>query len=170
MKQIYLGGKYGSAIGNYALVDDADYDWLNQWRWCVAKGHNTLYAVRGIRVGCKKSLTMMHRQILGITDQNIYGDHEDGNGLNNQRYNLREATNQQNQRNSGAKNRRNYKGICWDKHRNKWATSISIHKTTIFLGRYDSEHDAALAYNEAAIKYFGEFARLNIIDRHQKHI
>ena len=76
--------------GKFTLVDDADFEWLNAWKWHAGKrGDDLYYAVRSERVNGKKSLILMHREILGLTDSKIYGEHWDGDGLNNQRINLK---------------------------------------------------------------------------------
>lgn len=167
MKQIHLGGKSGSVIGNYALVDDQDYEWLNQWKWYAAKHGKRFYAQRHKAVDGRKQSITMHRVILGLTDPKILGDHEDGNGLNNQTYNLRKATSQQNCMNrkshDGSSSR--YKGVGMVKDSSRFFASIKIGGKKIHLGYFGDESEAALAYNEAAIKYHGEFARLNIIEQ-----
>jgi hypothetical protein len=143
--------------GKVALVDDEDFELVSQWKWCVLRGKYTWYAVRGCADG--KSV-LLHREILGLSaGMGDYVDHKDGDGLNNQRSNLRIAT--QSQNNANARNRLNvsspYKGVCWDKARNVWMARIS----EIFLGRFSSEEDAARAYDEAAVERFGEYARTN---------
>jgi hypothetical protein len=61
-----------------------------------------------------------------------------------------------------------YVGVCWDKSRNKWIASINVRYKSIHLGRFKIEEEAARAYNEAALKYFGESANLNIIEKKNK--
>jgi hypothetical protein len=94
-------------------------------------------------------------------------DHEDGNGLNNQRHNLRDATQQENTRNRSKMvppTSSQYKGVCWDKERNKWVAHIDIGEgRKRKLGRFTVERDAAVAYNKAAIEIFGEYALVNEI-------
>jgi len=90
--------------GKLALVDDADYKWLNQWKWKVINCNYTCYAARTIYLGGgrknqKSGTIQMHRLILNAPI-NMEGDHKDGNGLNNQRSNLRLATSGQNSQNS----------------------------------------------------------------------
>ena len=149
--------------GKVALVDDADYDWLNQWKWCL---HNKMYAVRNVYSDGKRRTIHMHRVILGITDPKIKGDHKDGNGLNNQRANLRTATSVQNQQNQKRKNTSasKYKGVIFQKNcKRKWCSHIRDNGKRIYLGLFHTQEEAAKAYNEAAIKYHVEFARLNVI-------
>lgn len=166
MKKIHLGGKYGSAIGNYALVDDADFDWLNQWKWTAMNNGNTIYARRDVLVNGKNAAILMHRAILGITDRKTQGDHIDGNGLNNQRYNVRVCTQKQNNRNRGASSAQctsKFKGVCFHSRDKIWVAKISVDNIAMHLGYHKTEIAAALAYNEAATLYYGEFAKLNIL-------
>ena len=88
--------------GKVALVDDEDFDFLNQWKWCAHKDGNNFYAVRVDYSNgrANKKFLSMHRVLLGLTDPKIFPDHKDGDGLNNQRYNLRIATPSQNVINS----------------------------------------------------------------------
>lgn len=99
-----------------------------------------------------------------IDPKDNFIDHIDGNTLNNSIDNLRLVSNKQNQQNRATKNKNNssgYKGVTWDKNRNKWIAQITVEGKCKFLGRYDCKIKAALAYNRAAIKYFKEYAALN---------
>lgn len=151
--------------GKFALVDDADFEWLNQWNWYANKNHNTYYAVRSGKLNGKNTLILMHRQILGLTDPKIYGEHWDGDGLNNQRSNLRPATNSENQKNKKSKTNgtSKYLGVSWDKGCRKWVCHINIDGKAKYLGLFTDETQAALKYNEYAKIHHGDFARLNII-------
>lgn len=93
-------------------------------------------------------------------------DHIDRNRLNNVKTNFREATKSQNQANRGKKNNTSskYKGVSWNSADKKWVAQIRVLNKLIYLGFYDFEAIAALAYNEAAIKYFNKFAVLNEIE------
>lgn len=104
----------------------------------------------------------MHRLIMHCP-KNKQVDHIDGNGLNNQKCNLRIVTQQQNGWNRGTsgKNRSGYKGVCWLKQNRKWLAKIVVNYDAKSLGYFNSKKDAARAYNIAAKKYFGEFAKLN---------
>lgn len=153
--------------GQVALVDDEDYDWLNQWKWYALKDSHTWYAIRAIRnigPGHRQKSLKMHRVILGITDPSIKGDHKDGNGLNNQRSNLRIANNAQNVRNSRLKpNQTGYRGVYLTKRKkNPYKSSIMVLGKYIQLGVFPNIIDAAKAYDNAARLYHGEFAKINI--------
>lgn len=118
-------------------------------------------------VGRRRSVTgkkqWLHRLILGLTDRDTLGDHENHDTLDNRRDNLREATRQNNCRNSSsAKNSTSkYLGVCWYKAGQRWRASITIDRKHIHLGYFDNEEDAARAYDVAAFKHFGVFANLN---------
>lgn len=149
--------------GIFTMVDDEDFDFLSAFKWNPAdnKDSNTLYAVRSIRKP-RKTVVRMHRIILGPGALSTV-DHIDGNGLNNQRSNLRLATSAENNRNLGMRrnNTSGYKGAFWDKYINRWKASIRINKIQKHLGVYADVITAAKAYDVAALKYHGEFARLN---------
>ena len=94
-------------------------------------------------------------------------DHIDGNGLNNQRNNLRIVTNQQNGMNQKKQRRSTtsrYKGVCWHNKNKGWMAGIKHNRKTIYLGCYETEEEAALAYNTEATRIFGEYAKLNVTD------
>ena len=153
--------------GEYALVDNEIFEWLNQWKWqCFARGSRKA-ATRTDYSGGKKKTIYMHRLMLGLTDskRSSYTDHANGNGLDNRRKNLRICNSSLNQANSEGHfdNKSGYKGVYWYKELNKWTAQIGVNKRKIFLGRFDDKKDAAVAYNNAAQEYFGDFARLNTL-------
>jgi len=150
--------------GHVALVDDGDYDYLNQWKWHSIKGSRTYYAVRNISIGNGKTIGLkMHRVILNITDPDILADHKDRNGLNNQRYNLRIATKSQNgcNRLSASGSTSAFVGVHWAKYHNKWRAKIGKGGKQYHLGYFETMEEAALAYNEAAKILHLDFANLN---------
>lgn len=147
-----------------ALVDDGDYDWLSQWKWHAIQSHGTWYGARHRRISeGDLGLIYMHREIMGNPPNDV--DHINGNGLDNQRSNLRHATNSQNQRNRrrtrGTRGTSQYKGVYWHLANHKWCASIQVNQHNIYLGSFDSEEDAARAYDKAALEHFGEFASPN---------
>lgn len=150
--------------GKVALVDDQDYDNLNKYRWQAnSPKPGKWYAVRRYKneYGFWKS-TSMHRQILGITDPKITGDHQDGDGLNNQRNNLRIATYSQNGMNSnGGTGLCKIKGVTRHTQTGRYWARITINGMTISLGLFDTPEEAGEAYNQSARAYFKEYAKLN---------
>ena len=154
--------------GKVALVDDDDYEWLNQWSWHAMNNRGWgWYAVRSSpRVDGKHHAILMHRQITDAQPEQTV-DHKDRNGINNRQENLRLCTQSQNLANqkkrAGCSSR--YKGVSWCKRDNKWRAKIKVHYKNIHLGLFDDEIEAALSYNDAAAEHFGEFARLNMIER-----
>lgn len=156
MKQIPL------TQGKVALVDDEDFEWLNQWKWCAIRGRKTWYAARGEMRNKKTTYIRMHREILK-TPKGMDTDHKDHNGLNNCRNNLRIATNSQNQHNQLLRGigTSKYKGVSWDKGRKKWRAVIRVNKKTKSIGRFTTEVAAAKAYDCRAKKLYGEYACVN---------
>lgn len=150
----------------YAMIDEEDFEKVNRISWHVRKGPKP-YARGSIwnKKLKKNRLVYMHRYILDVLDTEDEIDHIDGNGLNNQRSNLRFCTKSQNNHNVPKKpnSLSKYKGVTYQKDRKKWAAMITVNYKSIFLGRFRTESDAAHAYNLAAIKYFGKSARLNEI-------
>ena len=148
--------------GKVALVDDEDFEALSQYKWDAAKNYKTFYAQRNLpRIDGKQVKVSMHCTILG----NKWVDHIDHNGLNNQKSNLRFCTNQQNQMNRRVQENKLsiYRGVSFHKKNRKWTAGIKINNKSINIGYYDSEIEAARAYNQKAIELFCEFANLNVI-------
>lgn len=146
--------------GKVALVDDDNYDWLAQYSWYASfSGH--WYAVTNVRLAGKKKKVYMHRMISGAKDPKTEIDHIDGDGLNNTRTNLRQATRSENMRNRS--NQRNntsgWKGVY--KGDKKFRAQIGIHRKSMHLGTFDTPEDAAAAYDRAARELHGVFSLTN---------
>ena len=144
--------------GLFALVDDEDYDFLNQFKWYARKDKVTHYVERNKTNKDVGRELKMSRLIMGaLINEEV--DHADSNGLNNQRYNLRKCNRSQNCANRKRWGKNKYRGVYILK---KYITSyITVNNNQIYLGTFKTEIQAAKAYDEAAKKYFGEFANLN---------
>ena len=152
MKEIKLTNGY------IALVDDLDFDLLNQWNWYGHKIGKNIYAER--MTGNPQKPVKMHTQIMN-PENGMMVDHKDLNGLNNQRHNLRICTHAQNSVNDGLQNNNTtgFKGVSFV--RGKFHAGIKINYKRIHLGVFQTAEEAAYAYDTAAKKYFGEYARTN---------
>lgn len=152
--------------GKIAIIDDADSDLLN-FDWYAKEAKRTFYARRG----WSKKRLVMHRIILGrmlgheLSPSQLV-DHINGNGLDNRRCNLRLSTMRGqvgNTRKRISTTTSKYKGVHWRADRNRWRVEVGRSPRT-YVGLFKSEIDAARAYDEAARKYFGEYARCNFND------
>ena len=143
--------------GKVALVDDIDYEFLNQCKWCANKQRNTFYAQRATRKPDGKWTTIsMHQALaerLGFKHQ---ADHINRNGLDNQRHNLRDATTKQNNENAGLRsdNTSGYKGVSCHKDGSKWRARIFHNGKDKHLGLFDKLEDAVAARKAGEEKYF----------------
>ncbi len=154
----------------FAQVDDADFEWLNQWKWWAYSGGKTTYAGRSVwhdntpgkRLG-RYTITM-HGLVAG-TPPRGWTDHKDHNGLNNQRENVRPCSASQNGANRakqiGLPSASRFKGVHFSSKTGKFVASIACRKRMFNLGYYPIETDAAFIYDIAAKSLFGEFAFLN---------
>ena len=149
--------------GKVALVDEEDFERANQFNWYAAKAKSGLwYARRNITVGKGKQKTQRLHQFLMPDISQI--DHKDGDGLNCQRKNLRPATSVQNQANQKKQTGRSskFKGVNFHKVTGLWQANICKHQRQIYLGVFQTEEQAAQAYDRKAVELFGEFAKLNL--------
>jgi len=144
--------------GKFAIVDAEDYDWLVQYKWHCRHNRNKFYAYRN---KARKTISM-HRQLIGDTNA-LLVDHIDGNGLNNRKSNLRICTAAQNTYNKHPRSNSHsrYKGLTWHKRNKRWEVQIIKSSKRTFIGSFDNELNAAMAYDRKAEQLFGEFAYLN---------
>jgi hypothetical protein len=147
----------------FTIVDDENYDYLNQWKWYKSYYG---YAVRMKIIKNKTICIYMHRLISGDPKRNEI-DHINGNRLDNRKKNLRTCTPKQNSRNRKAIQSKlycHYKGVCYDKHKKEWESSLWINRKRIERRRFDSCLEGVLYYNKIARKYYGAFSKVNEIE------
>lgn len=165
-REVPLYGK--KASGRVALVDEADYELVMQYRWRLwenvrlcgsTAGPYALTTAPAECAGGKRREIRMHKLITGWEQT----DHRNHDGLDNQRHNLRDATGAQNNRNRRpeAGTASPYKGVCWHGQAGKWFAKIWVQDRSVCLGFYVDPEDAARAYDAAAREHFGEFAWFN---------
>ncbi len=155
--------------GQSVKVDNRDYAWLSGFKWCAYRRSNTVARFYAVRSTSKFGIVYMHRMILGLgRGDHRESDHINGNGLDNRRNNLRICNHSENLRNLTAKkhSKTGFKGVFFYQrrptHSPKWISEIRVNGKTTRLGSYfTSPEDAAKAYDEAAIRLHGEFAKLN---------
>ncbi len=157
-RKIYLGE------GVWTVVSPNDYYLLKNFNWYLGGNGKEFYAFRNIKIGPGKTkMVSMHRQIMNFPEGKVV-DHRNNNPLDNRRPNLREATHAQNACNRPkikTKTSSPYIGVYFEKRTGRYTVKIRVSGKRLWLGRFYNEIDAAKAYDEAAKKCHGEFARLN---------
>ena len=148
--------------GQTTLIDDEDYPLLTRYKWHLTANGAVQGSIPTGRRGSKHIL--MHRMIMNAPP-NVQVDHKNGDRLDNRKENLRLCNNAENNRNVGLRKKKGrtspYKGVSWCKNTNKWRAGITLNYRWIHLGRFIDPKEAALAYDNAAMLYFGEFSRTN---------
>lgn len=152
--------------GGFTKVSKEDLLNLLEFRWCKSSSNGEKKYARACING---KITFMHRYIMldDLNDRYKCIDHKDGNGLNNTRENLRICSFSENIRNSKRKKTKNfdllYKGISRSKNSaaNNFCAALTVDKKQIYLGSFKTQEEAARAYDEAARKHHGEFAKCN---------
>lgn len=145
--------------GVKVIVDEEDVEILKQHRWVIGgPGYAVTYKYPTGKTVC----LLMHRLIVGARPGQVC-DHINGNKLDNRKSNLRICKQRENAKNRvGCRDSRSgIKGVHWDKSRGLWGVQIRADERRIYVGRYSDIEQAKAAYNEAAAKYHGAFARLN---------
>ncbi len=152
--------------GKFAIIDFGDLHLVDKWNWQANEsrpGSGLWYAIRHREKG--KSHIRMHREIMSAKDSDPLIDHKDGDGLNNRRSNLRWCTQSQNCANRRHGNPKSgFRGVSYNSRVKRWASVIYVKGKRIRLGHFRELMDAAKAYNNSAVKYFGTFAKLNKIE------
>ena len=143
--------------GQVVIVDEQDYEELSKHKWYLIDG----FAARTIKKDEKRTTIYMHRVIMDAPmGVSVY--HINHNKLDNQRENLRLVKGSARMhRRPSVKHSSKYRGVYWCKDKRKWIAEIKVYKKQIRLGRFEIEKDAAIAYDEAARKYYGTLARTN---------
>ncbi len=165
MKQIPL------TQDKFAIVDDDDYDYLMRWKWHAHVNGRTYYAVRrprhAVKGWKKKGMLQMHRVIMNVP-KGCETDHINHNGWDNRKSNLRICTRGENRRNQlpAQRAKSEYKGV--GRYPQGWRAKITHHYKTLHVGCYNSEIEAARAYDAKAKELFGAFAYLNFPEGHKQ--
>lgn len=162
--------------GKKALVDDEDFEKLNKYSWRSYYDGWNWYARRSTTVNKKCITILMHRDILGIINRNVYVDHKDRNGLNNQKCNLRPSSPSENKKNVKGRGTSKFLGVSLKTTKynyktksgeerlsiyKRWEARIQHNKKQISIGFFNTETEAALAYDIKAKELHGEFSNPN---------
>lgn len=150
--------------GKTAIVSAEDFEYINQWKWSY-DGHNHC-AVRSETIkkdGKYKSKSILMHKLIMETPKGMDTDHINGDRLDNRKSNLRICTHRENMcnRKQSKANKSGYKGVSWDNKYSKWVTRIRTSEKYMHVGYFKDKLSAAKAYNEAAKKHHGKFAKLN---------
>lgn len=148
--------------GHECIIDISDFELVSRFKWRASNSGKDFYAKGKID---KKTDVYMHRYILGATKGQMV-DHINGNTLDNRRSNIRlsnKILNARNMKKSSKKGLSKYKGVSYSKSSKRWVAYICINNKKINLKPSATEIEAAQKYNDAALKFFGEHARLNDI-------
>jgi len=174
MKKIFLHKREGKQIiqtGIFAMVDDEDYGLINSNRWYIMKLYHCeteiLYARRyegSPKKGNHRAI-LMHREILGANEKSQKVDHKDGNGLNNQKENIRIGTHSNNMSNRKVSYKKEikYLGVTFVKKMGRYKPALKKDGKVYYKGSFETAELAAAAYNELVLKYNPVYGRLNII-------
>lgn len=149
--------------GKFALVDDGDFDSVNRWKWSFQKMPTVDgYAVRVVKENGRYRKIYLHRFLCGFPTGKVI-DHVDGDGLNNQRENLRVCVQHENISNQRKKknNTSGFKGVSFHRRTGKWAAQITFQRVKRHIGLFPDAQSASDAYDQASKKTHGEFGLPN---------
>lgn len=154
--------------GQTTVVDQDVFEWASKFKWHAHwdKHNNSFYAVRRTTVNGKRGRVFLHRAILGLsTGDKRQGDHRSRNTLDNRIENLRVATPAQNTQNSKLRcdNKTGYKGVrpVYGSKSGRWMAQIICNKKRYYLGTFANPREAGESYRVAALRFHGEFARMD---------
>ncbi len=150
------------SLGKSAIVDDDDFEALSKFKWhATAYG----YAARNARLfDGSRTIVFMHRELIAANDDWV--DHIDWNRLNNSRANLRLCTPSQNHMNTRPRKNKvtsSFKGVNLIPSSGKWRAKITAKGKFFHVGCFNTEIEAARAYDAMSVKLHGEFASPNNI-------
>jgi hypothetical protein len=145
--------------GLFALVDGKNFERISKHKWYAEKNGNGYYARRW----ANGRQVRLHQEVFGEVSAGMVIDHANRCGLDNREQNLRACTHRENLCNTAmsSHNKTGYRGVSFDKNRNKWQATISVKGRPTHLGRYIDISDAAIAYDKEALEQYGEYAQLN---------
>ncbi|SRR5258708_3484857 len=147
--------------GKFVVIDDEDVLKVIVHRWYASKEGDVWYAkANAVSPDGSKTCIRMHRLITGVSEPLVLVDHFNGDGLNNRRNNLRICDHAQNLWNRGrqANNTSGYKGVSFCKITGRWVARIRVRGKYFNVGRYDTPELASEAYQEASLRFHGQFA------------
>jgi hypothetical protein len=156
--------------GQFAIVDDADFERVACYRWHTLKRGRLFHAMRSEKRCGRKRTIYMHRVLMG-DPHGLHVDHRNGNGLDNRRSNLRVATRAQNAINyqRTVDKTSKYRGVSWNPRSNRWRATVTVNCRQHYAGVFTNAADAARAYDRAAIKLHGDFAVTNFPRKEYDH-
>ncbi len=162
IRPVYIGKLDGEEVAfaplcdgrGTAIVDVADVELIDKFNWSLRRGY--------AKTSVSGTIKTMHGVVFAAMGFTGRPDHKNRNRLDNRRQNLRPCTNAQNTQNrSKFRGTSQFKGVTFDRSRNRWRAQISASGQTVYIGKFKEELPAAIAYDAAAVKYHGEFAVLN---------
>jgi len=150
-----------------AIIDDENYDLASSFRWHTSKTPDGRYYYK---TEVKNKVIYMHRLIIGAKEEEEV-DHINRITYDNRKINLRICNHSENSKNrlSRVDATSKYLGVHWSSRHKKWIAQLCVNYKVVFSYTCILEEQAALAYNDAAIKYHGDFANLNVIPDEKYH-
>lgn len=150
VKIFYYSEDDSERPSGYFLIDLEDFGFVRNYTWSRLDNGREGYVYRRVMCDNKMSSVYLHRELMGLTDEELTVDHIDGDGLNNRKSNLRIVTQQGNNRNR----RGNPKNYYYNKKDGKWAVNLSINNKTVYFGSYETEEEAEDEAKRVREKYY----------------